>query len=328
MTITNLFRVWIGLLFKLSVVSLCASWPLLGFGNIVTSISTDCISCDGNATVTTTITGSVLYEWYDNQGNILLVDNNASGSSFVSGLCPGVYFVQFTNGFDNDTQWFSINTSTISAGQPVESVICTNTGTVSLSSLITSETPGGQWYAPNGNPIAANLNSNNAVDGFYTYEVTDGSCTVTGGVLIDAVQNANPGLSTTYLICENYSPFQLITVMAGTPDSGGFWEDAAGNPVSGWYDPAIDVTGIFSYHVNTVAICPAAVSTLYVIENQLPDPGIDNTITVCPSGWPFEMIGALSGTPEIGGYWLDNQGDPVSSQFDPLTMNEGNYTYV
>lgn len=328
MTRSNSYRVWLGYVLSPLIASLTLLLSSAALGNVITSLSADCFTCDGTASLGIALSGNVQYEWYDDSGSLIFLESNSLGSSQLTGLCPGLYQVQYTNGVDNGQSWFTINTPTLDAGQPVQDTICTSTGNVNLFSLL-SDTPsnGGQWYNPSSLPISNILNSNNALNGFYTYVLTDGVCTTSSGVLVTAIQNANPGLSTTYLICENYTPFDLTSVMAGNPDVGGTWFDVMGNLTSGMYDPSVDVTGLFSYHVDFVAGCPAAVSTLYVIENQLPDPGLDNTISVCPSGFAFEMTNMLGGTPETNGIWYNDQGDIVSSTFDPLSMPQGEYTY-
>jgi len=328
MTSTNPKRVWLGYFLPpvLAVIGLMACITVSA--NVITSQSADCISCDGTASIAIALTATVQYEWYDDAGSLVFVDSNNSGSSQVSNLCPGLYQVQYTDGFNNGQSWFTINTPSLNAGQPVQDTICTSTGNVNLFNLLSSSpSSGGQWYSPSLSPISNILNSNNAVNGFYSYVLTDGVCSTTSGVYVTAIQNANPGLSTTYLICENYTPFNLTSVMAGNPDVGGTWFDVMGNLTSGMYDPAIDVTGLFTYHVDFVVGCPAAVSTLYVIENQLPDPGLDDVISVCPSGFAFEMTDMLGGTPASNGVWYNDQGDIVSSTFDPLVMPQGEYTY-
>ncbi len=60
-----------------------------------------------------------------------------------------------------------------------------------------------------------------------------------------------------------------------------------------------------------------------------PDAGRDTSIVVCTSAPPFNMRLRLAGTPEPGGSWTGPGGAPLaSSQFDPATFPEGNYTYT
>lgn len=328
MTNTNPNCVWLGYFLSSVLAAIGILICSIVSANVVTSLSTDCVSCNGAASIAISLSGSVQYEWYDESGTLVFLETNNTGSSQLANLCPGLYQVQYTDGLNNGQSWFTINTPTLNAGQPVQDTICTSTGNVNLFNLLSnSPSSGGQWYNPAQAPISNILNSNNAVNGFYSYVLTDGVCSTTSGVHVTAIQNANPGLSTTYLICENYTPFNLTSVMAGNPDVGGTWFDVMGNLTTGMYDPAVDVTGLFTYHVDFVAGCPAAVSTLYVIENQLPDPGADNAVSVCPSGFAFEMTDMLGGTPAANGIWYNDQGDIVSSTFDPLSMPQGEYTY-
>ena len=110
MTSTNPKRVWLGYFLPpvLAVIGLMACITVSA--NVITSQSADCISCDGTASIAIALTATVQYEWYDDTGSLVFVDSNNSGSSQVSNLCPGLYQVQYTDGFNNGQSWFTINT--------------------------------------------------------------------------------------------------------------------------------------------------------------------------------------------------------------------------
>ena len=40
------------------------------------------------------------------------------------------------------------------------------------------------------------------------------------------------------------------------------------------------------------------------------------------------MLDFLNGTPEIGGIWTDENGNPVADIFDAASQNSGDYTYT
>ncbi len=299
------------------------------FATVTTTVSTDCLSCNGTATFSPGIAGNVQYEWFNQLGGLLFVENNAFGTSSLFNLCPGLYQVQWTNGTENGQEWFTVNTTVVSAGQPGFIELCSTTGAHNLNlDLEVGTALTGNWFDPFGNQISNTIIPSSAIPGFYSYQLQDGTCFVTSGVQVSIIENADPGLSTTYLICENYSPFELLDVMAGNPDTGGQWFDSNVNSFSGVYDPAVDVTGLFTYRIDTVAGCPPVFSTMMVIENPLPNPGENTTISVCPSGIDFNMTDALNGTPQSDGQWYDEDFNPVSPVFDVDVLPEGTYNYV
>jgi hypothetical protein len=114
----------------------------------------------------------------------------------------------------------------------------------------------------------------------FTTTLNIGGCTVTTGVLVSEIQNANPGNSTTYLICENYNEFFLTDFLAGTPDYGGQWFDGNAQPMDGYFDPATMDSETFTYMLNTVPGCPAVFSTLTVDENLIPNAGLPKRPTI------------------------------------------------
>ncbi len=291
--------------------------------------STNCTSCTGEATVTSSFTGLNTYEWYASDGALVSVDINGSGSHSISGLCPGVYQVQWTNGSENDVAWFSIGLPGANAGEVREIIRCTGSGNTNLfNQLGGSPAAGGQWTNPLGQASTGVFNPNTSIAGFYTYTVNVNGCALSSGVLVSVIQNADPGLSTTYLICENYEPFFLTDVLAGDPDYGGQWFNNTQQPIDGYYNPATDATGLFTYMIDTVPGCPPVFSTMFVIENQLPDPGMPADITVCPNAVAFDMTSMLDGTPQSGGLWVDDTNTAVNPVFDPLTHDAGTYEYI
>ena len=291
--------------------------------------STDCFSCNGSASVSTNFTGEVTYEWYNGLGVLLGLDQNTLGNSSLFNLCPGVYQVQYTNGTDSAIEWFSIAVPGADAGQPDAVSYCAETGNYDLfAALLGTPQAGGDWSDPLGQPHSGTFDSAADVPGFYQYVINAGACTVTSGIDVTLIQNANAGLSATYLICETYNEFFLTDVLAGAPDLGGTWFDSNQNAFDGFYDPDVDVTGLFTYMIDTVLGCPPVFSTLFVIENALPDPGIDTELAVCPNATPFDMTVQLNGTPDPGGVWYDENNDPVGPLYDPAVLDEGVYNYV
>lgn len=301
--------------------SLCAT--------IATEPSSTCLSCDGEATYDTNLGGLVLYEWYDEFGILVFSEQHANGSSILSGLCPGIYSVQVTNGIQNDYEFFNINTTAVNAGEWSELITCHDSPPTNLfDQLQGNPQAGGTWTTPDGNPFTGIFDPELDQPGTYYYQLDGGGCSVTNGIDVAVNQNADPGLSTTYLICETYGPFLLTNVLAGSPDPGGQWLLPDQTPFDGIYDTDTHNSGSYFYQIDTVPGCPQVVSVLTIIENTLPNPGESNTVYICPNAPAFEMTSQLGGTPQTNGNWTNNMNQTVPAIFDPLIHPEGTYTYT
>lgn len=302
-------------------------------GNLSATIaiepSSTCLSCDGEASYDTNLGGLVLYEWYDEFGVLLFSEQQTNGNSLLSGLCPGIYSVQVTNGVQNDYEFFNINTTTVNAGEWSELITCHDSPPSNLFNQLDGNPQlGGTWIAPDGTPFLGLFDPQMDQPGTYYYQLDGGGCNVTNGIDVTVNQNADPGLSTTYLICETYDPFLLTNVLAGSPDPGGQWLLPDQTAFDGIYDTNIHSSGSYFYQIDTVPGCPQVVSVLTIIENTLPDPGESNTVYICPNAPPFEMTDQLGGTPQTNGIWTNNLNQAVPAFFDPLLQTEGTYTYT
>lgn len=92
------------------------------------------------------------------------------------------------------------------------------------------------------------------------------------------------------------------------------------------------VPGTYAFSITaTDDACPVVGSQNYdylVTVADAPDAGADASINVCENEEPFEMIGALAGTPAPGGQWFDPEGNVVIGTFTPGASTPGNYTYT
>ena len=86
--------------------------------------------------------------------------------------------------------------------------------------------------------------------GTYYVEVTDTieACVSADTIIVEATFPPNAGSYGTMAICETDAPFDLITVLGGTPDTTGTWSPAL-NSGTGVFDPAIDTIGVYTYTV-------------------------------------------------------------------------------
>lgn len=287
-----------------------------------------CTACDGSVSLTTGLSGNCFYMLKDAEGDNVASDFTAVGNLSFSGLCSGFYTAEVSNGIETETAYFNLSSALTNPGSASAESVCSSGAPFDLSSALAGYVPGGSWTDPEGallpGPV---ITAASAMDGVYEYGVSEGGCTVTSGVAITVIESPNPGLSTTYLICETYTPFNLIDHLAGDPDSGGQWFAPGAVAMNGVFDPAVMNSTLFTYMIAGNNGCPAVFSTMMVLENLLPDAGEDNAILLCTDADPLPMIGQLAGSPAAGGNWYDASDNPFPANFDPAWMPAGTYRY-
>lgn len=315
------------LFFKLIFVILVSLWTNTMMAQLSTVNASSSCNCDGSLTYNLQPSAAATFQLLLPNGTLQATSIENDGNVTFSNLCPGVYqlVANYTGGPTNVL--VQINANGASVGGANNFTICSTSAPSNLSNQITGFVAGGIWHRPNGTTFTGNYNPLVETGGLYYYELNIGGCSVSTGVFVSEIQNANPGNSTTYLICENYNEFFLTDFLAGTPDYGGQWFNGNAQPMDGFFDPATMDTETFTYMLNTVPGCPAVFSTLTVDENIIPDAGVTTSILVCPNAQPFSMSSQLMGTPDQNGLWFNNINQSTDDIFDPAVDLPGTYRY-
>ena len=337
---------------RLIPVVLCALSHLASAQFIVTPSDADACQCTGSITFQPTGSQSYSYQLFDVSNIPVAASSSLTGPTSLNNLCPSVYHivVEYANGTIED-HYFNIDAGTNSLGTAYSINMCLEqypsiANTYDLTPETSSFAPGGIWYAPNGliipnaslSSIAVwqqtNPSNPNEVElifenGWYTYTTSSGGCDVTSGIYI---QTNDVGLTTTYVICETYEPFQMVDFMAGSPDTIGQWFDASLNIVPGGiFDPATMDDALFTYVIDNLAGCQPVFRSMFVDEQTQRLAGASASIMVCEGSSPFNLLNQLQGTPDDGGNWTGPSGliTPAGSDvFNPSTLQEGVYTYT
>ncbi|MEO8068968.1 MAG: gliding motility-associated C-terminal domain-containing protein [Flavobacteriales bacterium] len=229
------------------------------------------------------------------------------------------------------TSTVTVNVNTApNAGQDGTLTVCSTNGSVNLLTVLVGEQSGGTWVKPGGGSHSGILLPGSNPSGVYTYAVagqlpcTADQSTVT--VTINPAANAGTNGDTT--VCDNGTGFALLPLLGGTPANGGNWLDPNGVTNPGLYIPgATAVPGVYTYTVGGVAPCPAASATVTVLQNNAPDAGGDNIVTICSNQASFQLLSQLTGSPDNDGEWTDPGNDPFSGVYLPGTSDPGTYTY-
>lgn len=135
----------------------------------------------------------------------------------------------------------------------------------------------------------------------------------------------NAGMDGPLVICSNSSPVNLFIGLLGSPDPGGVWHHN-GIPFSGFYNPVLDVPGVYTYTVNGMGPCPNGTASVTVSEPLAPSAGADATLALCSNAGVQVLTNALGGTPDANGSWSGPSN--TNGLFDPATMSAGVYTYT
>ncbi len=209
-----------------------------------------------------------------------------------------------------------------------------------FDSLVDAAIPGGTWTGPSpltGGELGTFTATSN-VAGVYVYTLPAiGTCPERKGTVTVAIVDVpDAGEDGTLEICSGDSPVNLFDSLGGTPETGGDWTDANGDPFgtddNGTFNPASDPAGTYTYTVGTTGC--SRMAEVVVTLNSGGDPGEDGEIEFCATDTPADLFDSIEGTPDIGGSWTDPNGDPFGADdrgtIDPslATTLVGDYTYT
>ncbi|MEX1132475.1 MAG: PKD domain-containing protein [Flavobacteriales bacterium] len=145
--------------------------------------------------------------------------------------------------------------------------------------------------------------------------VIGGTCT------IDAGSDGN------ITLCSTSATIDLLTVLGGTPDTGGTWSVPGGGAFSGTFIPGVSASGAYQYTVTSVSPPCSETASVSVTVVEQTSAGSDGAITACASDPAFPLFDLLGNSPDLGGTWSSPSGTAFSGNFDPAVDAPGAYTY-
>ncbi len=161
----------------------------------------------------------------------------------------GIYTYTVTNSCGSSSSTIEVMiTNEVNGGDNSSITICDSESPFSLlDSLSGSPDAGGTW-----SPILASGTEvfNPAIDaeGVYTYTVTNSCGTASAEVTVTYLASPNAGSGNTFVTCESGDAVDLLTIMNGSPESGGVW-----SPIlisgSNSFDPNVDAFTEYTYTV-------------------------------------------------------------------------------
>lgn len=149
-----------------------------------------------------------------------------------------------------------------------EIAVCSNTTTDLFSQIDGNPDPGGVWT-----PALASGTGvfDPAVDspGIYNYNFT-GLCEIVNLQITVTIQQApNPGTNNQKTVCKNDAPFDLYALLGPNANTGGTWSPALASGTN-IFNPAVDISGIYTYTLPDIGPCTSVSATVTVTVNPLP----------------------------------------------------------
>lgn len=255
-----------------------------------------------------------------------------STGTFIPGSSPaGVYTYTVTGQSPCDPATATV-TVTVNeapdAGTNATVTRCSNDAPFQLFAQL-GGTPdaGGTWTGPGGASNGTFI-PGTSLPGSYTYQVLGQAPCANATAVVNVVIVPAPvaGTNGSITVCSNDAPFQLFTVLGGTPAGNGTWT-GPGGASNGTFTPGTSQQGVYTYTVPGTAPCANAQATATVSVVQAPNAGGNGSITVCSSDGAVNLFNVLTGTPTAGGTWTGPSGAAHSGTYLPGTQPGGNYTY-
>ncbi len=241
-------------------------------------------------------------------------------------------------GTGRDTLSIKINPAP-DAGKDTMVSICGSEDSVKLfNQLSGNPDSGGKWYdkyktGAIGNGIFdASQVKNKQKDTVEYFKGILGCEADTAELVLDVKPGINPGEDTTVKVCRDNTGFDLNSALSQDAQSGGAWNDmdTSGILSGGVIDPSslpaagLDQVYRFGYEVSS-KICGTEKAIIHVEINDFSNAGIGDTVDACQSRRDIDLLEKLSGNPDTGGTWYDddNTGGLQNGEFDGTQVQVG-----
>ena len=157
----------------------------------------------------------------------------------------------------------------------------------------------------------------------YTIEAhPDGmpTCITTEEVVVVVNPPGDPGEDAVEEICESDAPVSMLSLLGGTPDTGGEWTNESDSFVSQTFDPAVDTSGTYTY---TVWVEECAYTSQLEIEVLRATIAASADTTICIGGTAELGVGEVSNSGfDITWVWNDGMSSEDSITVQPSEFPE------
>jgi gliding motility-associated-like protein len=228
------------------------------------------------------------------------------------------------------------------AGVDGAATICSSENAFDLFTVLgTPYDAGGSWnnVSGQGSLTGNTWDATGVAAGNYTFTYTvseaSGACANdVATVTITVTADPNPGINTTYQVCETEGVFTLYSKLNGSPDGGGIWSDLSttvGFDGTQFNTTAGDGPGsyVFEYTIS-VPNCPTNSAQLTVESHRMPIAGTDATATICNTASAFDLFTVLGAPYDGGGSWNndDAAGVLTGNSWNANGVAAGDYDFT
>ena len=163
-----------------------------------------------------------------------------------------------------------------SAPQDTPVTVCSSTTTNLFDAINGNPGTGGTWTVPSGGaPLVGDIfNPSVNLPGEYIYSFTKTCNTaltfITVKVNVTIEQANNAGTNNTKNTCISATPFDLFPLLGANVTTSGTWSLNGVNRPNSTFNPAVDLSGTYTYTIPASGVCPALSSTVVVTNYDLP----------------------------------------------------------
>src|SRR5690606_27922449 len=210
------------------------------------------------------------------------------------------------------------------AGADTTFTLCSTNSTTNLCLVLVGAQAGGTWTGPGGVFFDGTYEPTLDPEGDYLYTVIGNAPCASDQAVVSVMEITAPyaGRDSTITLCADGPAVGLFIYLDGA-QAGGSWQGG----FSGTYTPGTTAPGTFTYVLPGVVPCIGDQASVTVIDAPAPNAGTDGNLTVCDQGAATSLLAALGGSPDAGGAW-SGPSAVVNDQYDPATMDPGDYTYT
>lgn len=157
--------------------------------------------------------------------------------------------------------------------------VCSNTTTDLFDKIDGNPDPGGVWTPALASGTGV-FDPTVDLPGVYNYNFT-GLCEIVNVQVTVTVQQAsNPGTNTQITVCKNAPTFNLFALLGSGADTSGTWSPALASGTN-IFNPAIDISGVYTYTLPDIGPCVSVSATVTVTVNPLPATTTISDYKVC-----------------------------------------------
>lgn len=149
-----------------------------------------------------------------------------------------------------------------------EVTVCSNTTTDLFEKIEGNPDPGGVWTPPLASGTGV-FDPNVDTAGVYNYNFT-GLCEIVNVQVTVTIQQAlNPGNNNQKTVCKNDPTFDLFALLGPNASTGGTWSPALASGTN-IFNPAVDLSGVYTYTLPNTGACVAVSATVTMTVNPMP----------------------------------------------------------